>query len=254
MARGAMRWTWPGGSIHRFSYTDWFKMASTQNIPEKGLPRPVEAVLALAGLIFASPVLVPLMVFIKLTSRGPVLFCQKRAGRGGRLFTLIKLRTMTVNSGGPQVTAKGDSRITGPGRLLRKTKLDELPELWNVVRGDLSLVGPRPEAPKYVDMDDPLWKEVLEARPGITDPVTLALRNEEELLAGFDDPESFYTTKLQRYKLIGYAEYLRDRTWRSDVQVLLRTLSAVLSPGKAPPPTIGEIEEKVSSCRASFRR
>lgn len=219
-------------------------MATNQNIHGRGIPRPVEAALAVAGLFFVWPVLMPAMVLIKLTSKGPSLFLQKRAGRNGRLFTLVKLRTMSVNSDGPQVTARGDSRITPLGRLLRKTKLDELPELWNVVRGDLSLVGPRPEAPKYVDMSDPLWKEVLEVRPGITDPVTLQLRNEEELLAGFENPEFFYTTKLQRYKLIGYVEYLRDRTWRSDVQVLLRTLFAILCPRKAPPPTIEEVEQR----------
>lgn len=219
---------------------------------EKGLPRSVEAVLALAGLIFASLALIPAMVLIKLTSPGPALFRQKRVGRGGKLFTLLKLRTMSMNSGGPQVTAKGDSRITPLGRLLRKTKIDELPELWNVVRGDLALVGPRPESPKYVDLGDPLWKRVLEARPGITDPVTLQLRNEEELLAAFEFPESFYTTKLQRYKLMGYAEYLRDRTWRSDVEVLVRTVTAVLSPGRVPPPSVREIEEKVRNHTASL--
>ncbi len=216
-----------------------------RNNCKNGLPRHIEIALALVGLIFASPLLIPAMVLIKLTSQGPALFRQKRVGRGAKLFTLLKLRTMAVNSSGPQVTAKGDARITPLGRFLRKTKIDELPELWNVVRGDLSLVGPRPEAPKYVDVGDPLWERVLEVRPGITDPVTLKLRNEEELLAGFEEPESFYTTKLQPYKLIGYVEYLRERTWRSDVEVLVRTVSAVLSPARVPPPTVREIEEKV---------
>lgn len=214
---------------------------------QKGIPRPVEIALALVGLIVASPVLLAAMVLITLTSRGPALFRQQRVGRGGQLFTLHKLRTMSINLGGAQVTAKGDSRITPFGQILRKTKIDELPELWNVVLGDLALVGPRPEAPKYVDVDDPLWRKVLEVRPGITDPVTLELRNEEELLAGFEDSESFYTTKLQRYKLLGYAHYLLERTWRSDVQVLLRTVSAVLSPGKAPPPSVHEVEQRVKN-------
>lgn len=192
------------------------------------------------------------MVLIKLTSPGPALFRQKRVGRGDKLFTLLKLRTMSMNAGGPQVTARGDPRITPLGRLLRETKIDELPELWNIVLGDLSLVGPRPESPRYVDIGDPLWRRVLEARPGITDPVTLELRNEEELLAAFECPESFYTTVLQKYKLIGYADYLRDRTWRTDARVLVRTLSAVLRPGKVPPPTVQVIEQKVRSSRTSL--
>ena len=133
-------------------------------------------------------------------------------------------------------------RITRVGRLLRKSKLDELPELWNVARGDLSLVGPRPEVPRYVDLNNPLWRRVLEARPGITDPVTLRLRNEEELLAGCKgDPEQFYLNTLQPYKLHGYVTYLRQRSWRTDVGVLLGTLLAVVFPAQAPPPGMGEI-------------
>jgi lipopolysaccharide/colanic/teichoic acid biosynthesis glycosyltransferase len=127
--------------------------------------------------------------------------------------------------------------------LLRKTKLDELPELWNVVRGDLALVGPRPEVPGYVDLDNPLWQKVLEVRPGITDPVTLKLRNEEELLAGCGtDPEKFYLSMLQPYKLLGYVDYLRKRTWRTDVCVLIKTLFAVILPFQAPPPRVVEID------------
>jgi lipopolysaccharide/colanic/teichoic acid biosynthesis glycosyltransferase len=149
-------------------------------------------------------------------------------GLGGKLFTLYKLRTMRVSSAGPQVTARGDTRITPVGRFLRRSKLDELPQLWNVVRGDLSLVGPRPEVPGYVDLEHPVWKRVLAVRPGITDPVTLTLRNEEALLAGAEDPERFYREELQPAKLRSYVAYLERRSAWSDVHVLYRTVFAIL--------------------------
>ena len=165
-------------------------------------------------------------------------------GQGGRLFRLLKFRSMRVNAGGAQVTAKGDARVTGVGRFLRKTKLDELPELWNVVRGELSLVGPRAEVPKYVDLEDPLWNRVLQAKPGITDPVTLRLRNEEELIAAAGgDPEAFYREILQPLKVEGYIRYLDRRTFWGDVQVLARTVFAVFIPSKAPPPSLEELQK-----------
>jgi len=199
-------------------------------------------VLALGGLVVSSPLLFIAAVLIRSTSPGPVLFRQQRVGRFGKGFELLKFRSMRVENEGAQVTAKGDARVTRVGRLLRKSKLDELPELWNVARGDLSLVGPRPEVLKYVNLEDPLWRRVLEARPGITDPVTLRLRNEEELLASCEgDPERFYLNTLQPFKLLGYVQYLRKRTWRSDVKVLLGTVFAVIFAAQAPPPGVEEI-------------
>ncbi|MEM9074585.1 MAG: sugar transferase, partial [Myxococcota bacterium] len=160
----------------------------------------------------------------------------------GRPFTMLKLRTMRTDNAGASITADGDSRITPIGRILRKTKLDELPELWNVARGDMSLVGPRPEVPQLVDLESPLWREVLLHRPGITDPVTLRLRNEEELLASASNPETFYREVLQPYKLRGYAEYGRLRSTVSDVRVLVDTALAVLRPSRVPPPTLDELQ------------
>ena len=148
-----------------------------------GIPRPIEVLAAALGLILSLPVLAIAGLLIRGSSRGPILFRQQRVGRSGKPFDLFKLRTMRQDAGGPQVTARGDRRITPVGRALRMTKLDELPQLWNVVRGDMALVGPRPEVPRYVRMEDPLWKEVLRVRPGITDPVTLKLRDEESVLA-----------------------------------------------------------------------
>ncbi|MGO9621880.1 MAG: sugar transferase [Desulfobaccales bacterium] len=202
----------------------------------------MEIILALGGLIIGSPWLFLAAVIIRSTSPGPVLFRQQRVGRFGKSFELVKFRSMRIENEEPQITAKNDVRVTRVGRLLRKSKLDELPELWNVVRGDLALVGPRPEVPKYVNLEDPLWHKVLEVRPGITDPVTVRLRNEEELLLRCGgDPEIFYVNTLQPYKLVGYLDYLQQRTWRTDVRVLLGTVFAIILPVKAKPPEMVEI-------------
>jgi lipopolysaccharide/colanic/teichoic acid biosynthesis glycosyltransferase len=206
-----------------------------------GIPRPIEAGLALLGLVLCSPFLAAVALSVRVTSPGPVLFRQRRVGRHGAEFTLFKFRTMRLHGPGPGITAKGDPRVTSLGRCLRLLKVDELPELWNVLRGEMSLVGPRPELPRYVDLTDPLWQVVLCARPGITDPVTLRLRNEELLIArAGEDSEKFYLERLQPYKLAGYAEYLRSRSFLSDLAVILRTVAVVLAPALAPPPSIGE--------------
>ena len=198
------------------------------------LPRIFDVVVSLIGLVLSMPLLLAAGFMVAVTSAGGILFKQERVGRNGRLFTLYKLRTMRVSNSGPQVTSGDDVRITGVGRFLRQTKLDELPTLWNVLRGDLSLVGPRPEVPKYVDLEDPQWQLVLEAKPGITDPVTLQLRNEEKLLAQVGgDPEQYYVTKLQPLKLKGYVAYLKSRTWRRDLQVLWHTTVAVIIPSQS---------------------
>ncbi|HEX8141036.1 MAG TPA: sugar transferase [Pyrinomonadaceae bacterium] len=207
-----------------------------------GIPRTVEALVAIAALAALSPVLGAASLAVALTSRGPVLFRQRRVGRGGREFVLYKLRTMRVGEAGPQVTARDDERVTRVGRFLRRTKLDELPELWNVFKGDMSLIGPRPEVARYVDLDNPLWRMVLEARPGLTDPVTLRLRNEETLLACVEgDREKFYLETLQPFKLSGYLEYMRARNWRADVRVLWQTLRAIMLPGRVAPLTSLEL-------------
>ena len=166
---------------------------------------------------------------IAVTSGLPVLFRQTRVGRAGKPFRLVKFRSMRRSGDGPSVTAGGDPRVTAVGRVLRRTKLDELPELWNVVRGEMSFVGPRPEVERYVRREDPLWKEVLEARPGLTDPTTLRLRDEEGLLAVVvGDREAYYRETLQPQKLRGYVEYLRRRTWMTDIAVIWDTIRVVL--------------------------
>jgi len=195
------------------------------------MPRFAEVVIACFGLLVSLPVLLVAAVAIKMTSRGPTLFRQARVGLGGYPFTLFKLRTMKMERRGTQVTAKGDVRVTPIGRLLRFLKIDELPGLWNVIRGDMGLVGPRPEVPEFVDSSDPRWRRVLQVRPGLTDPVTLRLRNEEELMASVaEDHESFYRDTLLPYKLRGYSTYLDERTWMTDLRVLWQTLVAVVKP------------------------
>ncbi|HEY8188850.1 MAG TPA: sugar transferase [Pyrinomonadaceae bacterium] len=218
------------------------KTSLTVHLTGKGLARPLEAVLALLGLVVVMPLLILSMVAIVLTSRGPVFFCQKRIGRNGLPFVLYKFRTMSSQNDGIQVTASDDARVTRVGKLLRKTKLDELPELWNVVRGDMSLVGPRPEVPRYVDLENSMWQFVLKARPGITDPVTLSLRNEEVLITNVKaDRERFYMEVLLPFKLQGYSEYLRRRSSWGDVKVLWCTGIAVMFPGKAPITVMNEL-------------
>jgi len=207
-----------------------------------GLPRPIEAILASIGLILVAPFLAVAAIAIKASSSGPVFFRQNRMGRKGRVFVMYKLRTMRAVEKGPQVTAGDDPRITKVGRFLRKTKLDELPELWNIFKGDMSMIGPRPEVPQYVDLGDPMWRLVLEARPGLTDPMTLRLRNEEELMAQVTgDRERFYIETLSPFKLRGYLDYLQKRSWLTDIQVICQTVVAVIFPSKAPPPTLEEI-------------
>ena len=207
-----------------------------------GIPRYVDVLFSFCGLLISAPMLVLVSAAVAISSRGSIIFRQTRMGFGGRTFTLYKFRTMQVNNDGLPVTASDDNRITPVGRFLRKTKLDELPELWNVLTGDMALVGPRPEVPHFVDIKNPLWQIVLLSKPGITDPVTLLLRNEETLLASVNgDRETFYLQALQPFKLQGYVSYLRQRSWRTDVSVMCKTLIAVLQPAKYPPPTLPEI-------------
>ena len=199
----------------------------TQDALRRGLDVGLSALL----LLLAGPTLLWAALAIKLSSPGPVFYRQERVGHGGRLFSIWKLRTMqAAGPDGPLVTAQDDARITPVGRLLRSWKLDELPQLFNVLRGDMSLVGPRPQVPRFVDCFDPKRREiVLRVRPGITGPTALYFRHEEFLLAGQADREQCYITHLLPVKLQMDAEYIRARTLQSDLRVLANTLHLVLS-------------------------
>lgn len=207
-----------------------------------GIPREIEICLAVFGLVVVAPVLTVFAILIMLNSRGPIFFRQKRIGQNGEEFTLFKLRTMAGAGNGPMITAAGDRRITFIGKILRKTKIDELPELWNVLRGDMSFVGPRPEVPEFVDLGDPLWQEILKHKPGITDPVTLRLRNEEQLLAKVGDKERYYREVVQPYKIRGYAKFVRDKSWKTDIRIIARTIKAVLLPASVRTPSKEELQ------------
>ena len=222
----------------------------------RGLPRIVEAVVAGLTLVTASPLMLVGALGILLTSPGPVLFRQQRIGRDGKPFELLKLRSMSVPKGdteGAQVTGRGDARITPIGKFLRATKLDEIPQLWNVVRGDMALVGPRPEVPRFVDAEDPLWQQVLAVRPGLTDPVTLTLRDEESLISSHcgkngdsSEIERFYRSELLPVKLRGYAGYLARQRWTTDLAVLFRTAWRIVRPDRTPVSNLAELERRLT--------
>ena len=224
---------------------DSVEVDSIEDLARTGLPRWFEVLLAAGGLLLVSPLLAAAALAVKLSSPGPILFRQRRVGRHGRPFVLLKFRSMRQGDG-LAITAAGDQRITPAGRWLRKSKVDELPELWNVLLGEMSFVGPRPEVPRYVDLDDPLWRRVLTVAPGLTDPVTLELRNEEALLATVDgDADAFYRHVLLPYKLAGNARYLARRTAATDLALILATVVGVLRPSRRPPPDCQQIRQAV---------
>lgn len=180
------------------------------------------------GLIILSPLLALIALLVRLTSRGPVFYRARRVGRGGREFTLYKFRSMVADADrqGPGITAAGDPRVTPVGRILRRTKLDELPQLWNVLRGDMSLVGPRPEDPRYVALYTPEQRRVLDVRPGITSLASLEYRNEEAILHG-SDWEQRYIHEVMPAKLAIDLRYVQHATLFSDILIILRTLLAL---------------------------
>ena len=184
-----------------------------------------------AGLTLLSPLWLAALAAVVVEDGFPAFFRQQRVGRGGKNFALLKLRSMRKNNIGPQITSGRDPRITRVGRIIRKYKIDELPQFWNVVTGELSVVGPRPEVPRYVDVRDPIWQRVLSVRPGITDLATLVYRNEEELLAAAPDPERYYRETLLPAKLRLNVEYLDNRNWWSDVKLIVLTARYSFFPG-----------------------
>ena len=178
---------------------------------------------AAVGLIVLLPVFAVLALLIACTNGWPIFFTQIRVGRKGEPFRIWKFRTMTFRSDGPAITVAGDRRITRVGAFLRRYKLDELPQLINVLRGEMSLIGPRPEVPEYVDRNAPLWKCVLSVRPGITDPAALVYRDEECLLGGCDGPITFYRENVLPKKLHLSLRYLCARSCKTDIHLLVLT-------------------------------
>jgi lipopolysaccharide/colanic/teichoic acid biosynthesis glycosyltransferase len=191
--------------------------------------RAVDVALSAVGLVVLSPVLLAAAVAVRATSPGPALFRQTRVGRGFRPFRIFKLRTMVVGAErqGGALSVGEDPRITAVGRLLRRYKLDELPQLLNVLLGDMSLVGPRPEVPEFVERYRDTYARVLRVRPGITDLASLKYRDESALLAGAADPAVEYVNVILPDKLRLAEEYVRSSSLRLDLSILLRTLGAV---------------------------
>jgi lipopolysaccharide/colanic/teichoic acid biosynthesis glycosyltransferase len=183
------------------------------------------------GIVILLPIFLAIAIWIKLDSPGPILFRQTRIGRFGQEFKIYKFRTMVVNAEalGQQITATDDRRITRSGQFLRKYKLDELPQLFNVLTGEMSLVGPRPEVPKYVALYTPEQRRVLDVPPGITDLASIHFHNEGELLAKAQNPEEIYIQEIMPKKLELNRQYIVQASLGFDLLVILQTFSRVLA-------------------------
>jgi len=183
---------------------------------------------AAAGLLLLMPALAALAVLILWDDGRPIFFSQTRVGRRGKPFRIWKFRTMRAGSRGSVITAAGDERVTRAGAFLRKCKLDELPQLVNVLKGDMSLVGPRPEVPEFVQLEAPIWQAVLQVRPGITDLASLLYWEEEKLLGISRNPHDVYRDSVLPAKLILNLRYLLSRSLRRDLRLILLTIHCCL--------------------------
>jgi lipopolysaccharide/colanic/teichoic acid biosynthesis glycosyltransferase len=191
--------------------------------------RAFDLVAASIGLLLLAPLFVVLALWVRLDSPGPVFYRQQRVGRGGMLFRIFKFRTMVVRpSDGRQITVGRDPRVTRAGHFLRKSKLDELPQLLNVIQGSMSLVGPRPEVPRYVACYPPEVRAlVLSVAPGITDWASILYKEESEILGRAADPEQAYVEKILPAKLEYYVRYVRERSLWVDLRIIVHTLVAI---------------------------
>ena len=207
------------------------------------MKRAFDLVAAVLGLVVLSPLLALVATAIVALDGRPVFYRQVRVGRGGRPFRIWKFRTMrpAISGAGREITVGGDPRVTRVGAFLRRHKLDELPQLLNVVAGEMSLVGPRPEVPRYVAFYNAEQRRVLDARPGITDPASLAYRDEESMLARAADPEAAYLAEVMPAKLRLNLEYAERATLRSDLRLVARTLLALGAPATARRAPDGEV-------------
>ncbi len=184
-----------------------------------------DRIVSFLGLFFLWPVLLSIALLIRVKMPGgPIIYKQKRVGKNARLFTMYKFRTMTINHGGSSISVAGESRITPFGAILRKYKLDELPELWNVLIGDMSFVGPRPDVPGYADKLQGENRLILKLRPGITGPASLKYRNEEEILAQVEDPLSYNDNIIYPDKVHINLEYYKHHTLLGDLHYIFKTV------------------------------
>jgi len=194
------------------------------------LKRTFDIVASAAGLVILLPLLLIVAVLIKIDSSGPALFRQKRIGRNFVPFDLYKFRSMVADAShvGPAITAGHDPRITRIGGVLRKSKIDELPQLLNVLKGDMSIVGPRPEVARYVELFKDDFAVVLTVKPGITDYSSIRYRDEQSVLASYADPEAGYVNEVLPAKLALSKQYVRDRNLLVDLCTIFRTMYAIV--------------------------
>lgn len=214
-----------------------------------------DVLLAGGALAISAPMLAVVSVAIRIDSPGPILFRQTRVGKDKKPIHTLKLRTMVVDAEahGNQITASRDPRVTRVGRWLRRTKLDELPQLWNVVRGDMSLVGPRPEVPRYVQGYRPEWQRLFTVRPGLTDVASIAFRDEERLLAHARDHDRAYRDVIMPLKLALALEGIAKDSVRDDVLVIARTLAAIVfGPGQREATVLEEARRRIELLNADL--
>ncbi len=195
------------------------------------IKRIFDIVISFTGLLVLIPLIIIIAVLILITDRWPVFFCQKRMGKDGKPFVLYKFRTMKVlHSAKEGIFEPGNNtRTTKLGKLLRKTKIDELPQLYNVLIGDMSLVGPRPEVEKWINVYPERWEKILKVRPGITDSASVIYRDEEKLLSASEDPEQTYKKVILPRKLDLYEEYVDKHTFFGDIKLIVKTLIAIFN-------------------------
>lgn len=185
---------------------------------------------SIGGLLVLALPFCMVAIIIKLTSKGPVYFRQERVGKNGKTFRIYKFRTMTVNAEaqGMQITVGADRRITKIGQILRKTKVDELPQLINVLKGEMSFVGPRPEVPRYVELYSDYQKNILKIKPGITELASIVYRDENEVLAQSEDPEKTYIEEIMPKKIELNMEYMQKMSFWYDIKLIFKTFAAVV--------------------------
>lgn len=188
------------------------------------LKRAFDIIFSFMGIILLFPIFIIVGIIIKIDSKGPIFFSQERIGKNFKAFRILKFRTMVYDNKGPLLTARGDQRITQVGKYLRRYKIDELPQLLNVFKGDMSLVGPRPEVRKYVELFKPYYKEILTYCPGITDPASLKYSDEEAILSQSQDYEELYIGRILPDKIKLSLEYIKNQNIITDIFIIFKTI------------------------------
>ena len=193
------------------------------------MKRLFDLVLSIWGIMVLLPAFITIAILIKIDSKGDIIFKQIRVTKNGKKFEIFKFRTMRPNAEKEgQITVGADNRITTIGKLLRKTKLDEMPQLFNIVMGDMSFVGPRPEVPKYVDLYTEEQKEILKVRAGITDYASIYFSNESEILGEQTDPEKYYIEKIMPYKIELNKKYIKEAGLITDIKIIFLTIFKIV--------------------------